>query len=685
MKKKKKRRLPPPDDDVSTVVASIIDPSIKVRVSKDHRVNLDGVLDENLQSMVAGWGSNGSSSNGEVSNPPPVMVNSIAVVDDGSTTPNSGVDAGKISDPIVVPHENDCEKTQVVSENLIPLPVSLPNLGGVLNSGQSHGVGVPGEIAVSQAGCSGGGAVGKADVSSVGRPKVIGKVKSRVKHVKSKSGDVQKSAVAREPFVFPATGYGGVAIDVSGALNDGRPKVSGKTQSRVETKESRPLNEPHSDVSASNRANPLGHLTNRVDANVHDPVPAGPREAPKVRPKFSEVLKDNRIIGNGFKLEHYELIENEDDVVLDKEDEIPFVETWGYCLIGCFTGPFPGRHALNSLVNSWHVKCQIIPYAKGWTVFRFKSDEDRFRVFNGGPYLAFGKTLMLRLVDAGVILGDDLFTSVPTWVLFHDVPLSVWSESGLSKIASKVGIPMYTDKFTKERTKMSYARCLVDVDVSKPPVLQFGVKLPGGQRYTQKVTYECYPDYCCDCKTFGHNVFKCPKKVNEAVTPVVPSPVVPPPVIPSPVVTSSTPTTTPVPATIPVPVIPTKVNRLKTRFKNRQNAQSKASLPKQGTNIVVGSSSEVNTSIDKVPPLLNKGKGLRGVDKGKAIVSQLAVVSPNSFETLADDISDTPMGDLAPSVLENANHEEGVWQHVTRKGSANGRGGAVSSSVSPCR
>ncbi|GAA0162658.1 hypothetical protein LIER_18699 [Lithospermum erythrorhizon] len=27
-----------------------------------------------------------------------------------------------------------------------------------------------------------------------------------------------------------------------------------------------------------------------------------------------------------------------------------------------------------------------------------------------------------KLVDAGIILGDDLFTSVPTWVLFHDVP-----------------------------------------------------------------------------------------------------------------------------------------------------------------------------------------------------------------------------------------------------------------------
>ncbi|GAA0173731.1 hypothetical protein LIER_27288 [Lithospermum erythrorhizon] len=461
--------------------------------------------------------------------------------------------------------------------------------------------------------------------------------------------------VTGESLVFQAGGSGGGAVGKSGASIAGRPKVSGKAQSRVQHEKSRPLGEPHGDVSVPNRVDPLSQLPSRVGVDVHDVVPADPREGAKVRPKFSKVIKDNRLVGNGLKLEHYDLMENEDDVVLDENDEIPFVETWGYCLIGFFTGPFPGRQALNSLVNSWHVKCRIIPYAKGWTAFRFTSDEDRFNVFNGGPYLDFGKTLMLRLVDAGVIIGDDLFTSVPTWVLCHDVPLSVWSESGL-----------------------------MDVDVSKPPVLQFGVKLPGGKRYTQKVTYECYPDYCCDCKTFGHNVFKCPKKVKVVATPVVPSPVVP----------SGIPFAVPVPVVNPVPVIPTKVTRLKARVKNRNNAPHKASLPKPGNNIVIGSSSAENECVDMVTPPLNKGKGSKGVDKGKAIASQIAVFSPNSFEALnitggtsethVEDVSDVQMGDLVPSVLDNADHEDGVWQHVTRKGSTNGRGGDVSSSVSQC-
>ncbi|GAA0172661.1 hypothetical protein LIER_26443 [Lithospermum erythrorhizon] len=276
-------------------------------------------------------------------------------------------------------------------------------------------------------------------------------------------------------------------------------------------------------------------------------------------------------------LQQYDLMDDDDDVVLDESDEIPFVETWGYCLIGCFTGSFPGRPAIDSIVKSWGVKCRIIPYGKGWTVFRFTSDDDRLHVLNGGPYLAYGKTLMLKLVDAGVILSDDLFTSVPTWVLLLDVPLSVWSESGLSKIASKVGIPMYTDKVTKEHSKMNYARCLIDVDVRKPPVLEFGVNMSGRRRYVQKVSYEHYPGYCCDCKAFGHNVFKCPKKpnVDEA------------------------------------PVNPPKVPRPKANAKAKGVGSSKAPLPKENANGLNGNDPLPGAvgGVSKASVPLPKGKG----------------------------------------------------------------------------
>ncbi|GAA0162659.1 hypothetical protein LIER_18700 [Lithospermum erythrorhizon] len=237
---------------------------------------------------------------------------------------------------------------------------------------------------------------------------------------------------------------------------------------------------------------------------------------------------------------------------------------------------------------------------------------------------------------------------------------------------------------------MSYARCLVDVDVSKPPVLEFGVKLSGGRRYIQKVTYECYPDYCCDCKTFGHNVFKCKKNSKDVEIPVVETPVVSPQVVPP-----MAPPVTPIPVVNPEPVISSRVTRSKARVQARNDSPPKESSPRDSVNVSTISSAAVGSAEIICSPSKN-GKGLKGVGKDKAIISQIPVVLPNSFDALNAmggssgthdvDIVDVQMGDLVPYSIGNAtkDKEEGVWQHVTRKSHSNRRGGAISSSVSPC-
>lgn len=51
---------------------------------------------------------------------------------------------------------------------------------------------------------------------------------------------------------------------------------------------------------------------------------------------------------------------------------------------------------------------------------------------------------------------------------FPDLHIRYWSPEALSKLASGVGKPLYTDKFTAELEKISYARVLVEADVSQP-------------------------------------------------------------------------------------------------------------------------------------------------------------------------------------------------------------------------
>ncbi|GAA0158258.1 hypothetical protein LIER_38608 [Lithospermum erythrorhizon] len=633
---------------------------------------VDGVLDKNLQLEVEKWNEIDPSLAGIGS------CDSPAGNDGASVVPQTDNLVALSSKADVVFHPAGIVKTRAMSKSAVISPGARSHVG---NGSTAASLVVPQTVnevlTTPQLG------VGITMVSETKAAKNIddGKKSQTMPAIQpclgsgSSSDGQLKAPLAGLSLVFKAgcSDLGSVA-KTTGSCNRG-PKSAGPVFQRARMAKLRGSDTRLAAGITPMRSNLPTPLPTGPGASVPRAVPVdSPPEGAKVCPNFSEVIKDNRIVGNGLKLQQYDFKENDDDVILDESDEIPFVETWGYCLIGCFTGPFPGRHVLNSLVKSWNVKCRIIPYAKGWTVFRFASDEDRFKVFNGGPYLAFGKTLMLKLVDAGVILGDDLFTSVPTWVLVHDVPLSVWSESGLSKIASKVGIPMYTDKVTKDRTKMSYARCLVDVDVSKPPVLEFGVKLSGGRRYIQKVTCECYPDYCCDCKTFGHNVFKCKKIPNDVE-------VVPPkdPAVPSTSVANHEKS------------IPPKVTRVKTRVKPRNDSSFKESSPKDST-----PSSAINEREDLVGSSSENGKGLMNSGKDKAVKSLNQVVSPNSFDVLKTiggsngtqdvDIVDVQMGDLVPPSTEyvREGNEEGVWQHVSRKSHPNGRGGALSSSVPPC-
>lgn len=57
---------------------------------------------------------------------------------------------------------------------------------------------------------------------------------------------------------------------------------------------------------------------------------------------------------------------------------------------------------------------------------------------------------------------------IPIWVKFPGLAVGYWSAEALSKVASAVGRPLYMDSFTANAEKISYARVLVEVDVSQP-------------------------------------------------------------------------------------------------------------------------------------------------------------------------------------------------------------------------
>ncbi|CAH9121022.1 unnamed protein product [Cuscuta epithymum] len=276
-------------------------------------------------------------------------------------------------------------------------------------------------------------------------------------------------------------------------------KIPGQSVPKlVANKEKRKETELRADATHAGGSSPL----------VHGQTTVIPTSSGTANP-WSSLFKDNRAPSNGFKLRYIP----PSGTTIDFSDRImpSMVEMWGFCLVGCFTGKFPGLKAIYDLKNTWGVKCIIKPHDKGWVLFKFQSEDDRTKVLKEGPYTIFGKLLMLKALSDDFSFDDEEFLKVPIWVKFPNLHLKLWNEDALSEIASMVGVPLATDKVTHDRSNHHFARVLIEVDISKPPPLSFPIRLPSRKVVKQFVVYETFPNFCFHCKIYGHHPFICNK------------------------------------------------------------------------------------------------------------------------------------------------------------------------------
>ncbi|KAJ6917772.1 hypothetical protein NC652_019947 [Populus alba x Populus x berolinensis] len=105
--------------------------------------------------------------------------------------------------------------------------------------------------------------------------------------------------------------------------------------------------------------------------------------------------------------------------------------------------------------------------------------------------------------------GKDEMACVPVWVKFPNLPLKCWSPRCLAKIASKLGTPIQSDQLTCNMLRISYARVLVELDLSVDLKSSIAINLPNGTTLNQPVIYETLPRFCTLCKVLGHKTGAC--------------------------------------------------------------------------------------------------------------------------------------------------------------------------------
>lgn len=87
----------------------------------------------------------------------------------------------------------------------------------------------------------------------------------------------------------------------------------------------------------------------------------------------------------------------------------------------------------------------------------------------------------------------------------------------LSRIGSGLGIPMYTDECTINVERISYARILVEIDVTRELPHVVKAMDPNGKLFEQEVVYDWVPEYCHTCLQVGHRCKPVQKQLQTAI------------------------------------------------------------------------------------------------------------------------------------------------------------------------
>ncbi|GJZ01503.1 gag-pol polyprotein [Tanacetum coccineum] len=198
-------------------------------------------------------------------------------------------------------------------------------------------------------------------------------------------------------------------------------------------------------------------------------------------------------------------------------------------LIGYFVGKSLAFLIVQNYVKNTWAKFGLSKLMKsdnGVFLFKFDTKDGMEQVIECGPWLIRNTPLILNKWAPNISLKPDVVTKVPVWVKLYNVPMVAYSEDGLSLITTQVGKPIMLDAFTSSMCvdswgRISFARALIEIhansELKKEVRMVILVDDVDGTGYTSEVIYVEYEwtsPHCLDCKTFGHNLEKCPKMVS---------------------------------------------------------------------------------------------------------------------------------------------------------------------------
>ncbi|KAF4384361.1 hypothetical protein F8388_004594 [Cannabis sativa] len=106
--------------------------------------------------------------------------------------------------------------------------------------------------------------------------------------------------------------------------------------------------------------------------------------------------------------------------------------------------------------------------------------------------------------------------SVPLWIrIYYDLGLQYLGNRSLSALVSTIGKPIIVDQHTKERTRIQFARVLVEMEITDDPPRFIRFLNEHAQLMEQNIDYKWLPVKCKSCFNYKHTMAECRKCENK--------------------------------------------------------------------------------------------------------------------------------------------------------------------------
>lgn len=137
-------------------------------------------------------------------------------------------------------------------------------------------------------------------------------------------------------------------------------------------------------------------------------------------------------------------------------------------------------------------------------MIKFELIADKDKMIFEGPYMIGSRPIIVKEWTSDFSFEKEVLREVPLWVRLPKLPLTCWSGDSLSRIGSVIGKPVCADKCTSKQQRISYARLLIEVDITKPLVYKVQIEGEKGMVMEHQVYYEWAPMFCQKCHKIGH-------------------------------------------------------------------------------------------------------------------------------------------------------------------------------------